>query len=280
MLLIVMISAVIVWLPRRELLAMSLAGARVELIHPIEQLPVFRWSPALQGFLSRNHRRLIWLGTDDDVSLIGLSDPVSQGRLLRHLTRFPNCRTLILRGSLVDQLGNLGLCSNIHRVFIEGDGADVDWNGLSPLTSLRELKLRNLKWSVIPEPTIPSFEHLQRIDVYESHLPPALFAGLGRFKHFSGVLAFHGCHGIDAMAFRQIGKTHVVRLELKSCFGIGDEEIRGLRNCPSLRFLQLENAHVSQKEIQRLQNAMPSIQIDQRWHPNPRGPSVNGGISF
>lgn len=259
---------------------MYLAGARVELIHPIEGLPAFRWSRSVQACVARNRRQLVWLGTDDDVGLIGLSDMGTQAPLLRHMSKFPNATSLILQGPLVDSMG-LGVdSSRVRRVFIDGTGGVIHLDWLRSLASLQELKVRNVQSWDMSDETAAMLNRLHRIDVYESDLSPTVFVELAKLREFTGTLAFQSCHGIDAEALRQLSQTQVIRLELKACFGIGDDEIRELKHFPKLRFLQMSQTHVSRKEMQRLQKAMPLIQIDERWSPNLRGPSVNGGMSF
>ena len=275
-----MLSLVIVWIPRRGLLAMYLVGARVELIHPVEQLPAFRWSSSLQAYLARNRRQLVWLGTDDDVGLIGLSDMEVQAPLLRHMPKFPNATTLILQGPLVDSMGLYVNSSQVRRVFIEANGGVLHLDWLRPLASLQELKVRNVQSWDMSDETAAMLNRLHRIDVYDSDLSPRVFIELAKLREFTGTLAFQACHGIDDAAMRQLSQMQVIRLELKACFGIGDDEIRELKHFPRLRFLQLSQTHVSEKEMQRLQKAMPLIQIDERWSPSLRGPSVNGGMSF
>lgn len=268
-LLIVVIAGVAFWSPRRGLLIVKLAGARIELIHPLEHraaarsLP-FGWSPPVRMFLGRNNQRLNWLGTDDDVGLVGFSNSFASDFLLTQLQHFPNARTLILTGSPSKSLPEAVKSIRLERIFINAQGAAINLDGINSIQTLQELKLSSVTSLEMSDETLATMNRLHRLDLYAGKLSPDAFRQLARMRDFAGTLAFHRCSGVDANAIGQLsGLTRLVRLELDYCPHIGDAEIEALKRMSHLRFLELRDTEASADTID-LQAALPNCRIDWR----------------
>lgn len=269
LMLIVVIACVAFWSPRRGLLMVKLAGARIELIHPLEHraaarsLP-FGWSPPVRTFLGRNNQRLNWLGTDDDVGLIGFSNSLIRDFLLTQLQHFPNARTLILTGSPSTSLPAAAKSIRLERIFINAQGEAIHLDGINSIQTLQELKLSNVTSFDVSDETLVTLNRLHRLDFYAAKLSPDAFRQLGRMQDFAGTLAFHRCSGVDANAIRQLaGLTRLVRLELDYCPRIGEAEIEALKRMSHLRFLELRGTEGTANATD-LQAALPNCRIDWR----------------
>lgn len=269
LILIVVIAGIAFWSPRRGLLMVKLAGARIELIHPLEHraaarsLP-FGWSPPVRTFLGRNNQRLNWLGTDDDVGLVGLGNTVMPDYLLSQLQQFPNARTLILTGSPSTSLPEAVKAIRLERIFIDAQEEALHLDGINSIQTLQELKLSNVTSLDMSDETLATLNRLRRLDFYAAKLSPDVFRQLARMRDFAGTLAFHRCRGVDAEAIGMMSRlTHLVRLELDYCPHIGDAEIEALKQMSHLRFLELRDTEASADTID-LHAALPGCRIDWR----------------
>lgn len=269
LMLIVVIACVAFWSPRRGLLMVKLAGARIELIHPLEHraaarsLP-FGWSPPVRTFLGRNNQRLNWLGTDDDVGLVGLGNTLMPDYLLGQLQQFPNARTLMLTGSPSTSLPAAVKSIRLERIFINAQGEAISLDGINSIQSLQELKLSNVTSLEMSDETLATLNRLHRLDFYAAKLTPDAFRQLARMQDFAGTLAFHRCSGVDAQAIgRLAGLTRLVRLELDYCPHIGDAEIEALKQMSHLRFLELRDTEAA-ADATDLQASLPGCRIDWR----------------
>lgn len=272
--LIVVIAGVAFWSPRRGLLMVKLAGARIELIHPLEHraaarsLP-FGWSPPVRTFLGRNNQRLNWLGTDDDVGLVGFGNRFASDFLLTQLQYFPNARTLILTGSPSKSLPAAVKSMRLERIFINAQDESLNLDGITSIQSLQELKLSSVTSLEMSDETLETMNRLHRLDLYAAKLTPDLFRQLSRMQSFAGTLAFHRCSGVDAQAIERLaGLTHLVRLELDYCPHIGNAEINALKRMSHLRFLELRDTEAADQTAD-LQAALPDCRID--WRGSARG---------
>jgi len=269
LLLMAVVASVAFWSPRRGLLAVKLAGARIELIHPLEHrllarsLP-FGWSPPVRQFLGRNNQRLNWLGTDDDVALVGLGDYSTSPFLLSQLRHFPNARTLILQGSPSSLLPAAVKGGCLERIFINAEDRPVNLDGIHSIGTLQELKLHNVTTLEMSDQTLSTLNGLHRLDLYASDLSPDVFRQLARIQSFAGTLAFHRCSGIDVDAIAELQRLpRLVRLEIDYCPQIGAAEITALKGISHLRFLELRGTEALRGTID-LKSTLPDCQIDWR----------------
>jgi hypothetical protein len=271
LLLIVVVASISFVMPRRGLLQMKLSGARIELIHPLEHRPLarslpFGWSQPARLFLGRNNQRLNWLGTDDDVGLVGIQDLEAQPRLLPLMRHFPKAKSLIISGTSTDALqDSLNSDTPLERVFINGHGTSVDLDGLQNLRTLKELKLSDVGSLKMSARTIQLLSLLERLDVIQSTLSRDAFLQIGGLTSFRGTVAFHRCEGLDASALRHLaGLKHLVRLELNFCTRIGDNEVRELMEYQQLTSLKLRGIQATSATLEQLERALPQCRIDLR----------------
>lgn len=271
LLVIVSIALISFVTPRLGLLRMKLSGARIELIHPLEHRPLarslpFGWSQPARLFLGRNNQRLNWLGTDDDVGLVGIPTLEAQPRLLPLVKYFPKAKSLIISGASTEAMQNsLNSDTTLERVFINGDGASLDLDGLQNLRTLKELKLINVGSLKMSAQTIQSLSQLERLDVIQSALSRDAILQIGGLSSFSGTLAFHRCEGLDVSALRNLaGLKHLARLELDFCMRIGDNEVRELKEYQQLASLKLRGIQATPTTLEDLKKALPKCRIDLR----------------
>ncbi len=259
------------WMPRRGLLILKLAGARIELIHPLQHRPLVRsipfgWSPPIRLFLGRNNQRVNWLGTDDDVGLVGLNDVGRTDRWLETLHSFPNLRTLILdEGPSKDWVHFAKPLPQLRRVFINGSMNSIDLDGLSPFVNLEELKLSTVSSVEFSDQALHQLNRLHRLDIYKSALTNSVFVELGRLTEFCGTLALNRCQGINQGVLRQLASmARLARLELNYCESIGDAELLALREFRQLRFLSLRETQASAVVLEQLKQDHPQCTIEIR----------------
>lgn len=268
-LLIGVISAVVFWYPRRALLTVKLAGARIELIHRLEHRPMVRampfgWNRVLQSFLGRNNQRLNWLGTDNDVGLIGLGGIPRQEQMLNQVRQFPNARTLLLKGPLPTQKLRQALRDcRIDRVFYNADDEPLCLDGLQDLRSLETLMLFSVTSIGFSEDSRDALGRLKSVQFYECRFQPEAFVQLATLQSYRGNLMFSRCEGIDTAALKNLCQLkHLFRLHLAYCDGIGEPELDALSQFEGLQFLTLESIKISPESVTRLRQSLPHCKLE------------------